>query len=157
MDMPDVDPRGQRFAAALTSLVLSVALVLSSGWLVAGQAAVFAIGVLAGPHRSPYALLFRALIRPRIGPPRELEPAAPPRFAQGVGLGFALLGATGYLAGWTVLGAAATGFALGAAFLNATVGLCLGCEVYLLGRRALATVLSYRKPANSPLVPKEIR
>jgi hypothetical protein len=155
--MPDIDPRGQRFAAALTSLVLSIALVLSSGRLVAVQAAVFAIGALAGPHRSPYALLFRVLIRPRIGPPRELEPAAPPRFAQGVGLGFALLGATGYLAGWTVVGTVATGFALGAAFLNATVGLCLGCEVYLLARRALATVLSYRKLANSPLVPKEIR
>ena len=155
--MPEIDPRGQRFAAALTSLVLSIALVLGSGWLLAAQAGVFAIGVLAGPHRSPYALLFRVLIRPRIGPPRELEPAAPPRFAQGVGLGFALLGAIGYLTGWTVLGTVATAIALGAAFLNATVGLCLGCEVYLLGRRALATVLSYRKPANSPLIPKEIR
>lgn len=155
--MPEIDPRGQRFAAALTSLVLSVALVLSSGWLVAVQAAVFAVGVLAGPHRGPYALLYRALIRPRIGPPRQLEPAAPPRFAQGVGLGFALLGAIGYLAGWTLLGTIATGFALGAAFLNATVGLCLGCEIYLLGRRALATILSDRKLANSPLVPKEIR
>ncbi|HKA67888.1 MAG TPA: DUF4395 domain-containing protein [Actinomycetes bacterium] len=155
--MPDIDPRGQRFAAALTSLVLAVALVINSGWLIAAQAAVFAIGVLAGPHRSPYALLYRALVRPRIGPPAELESAAPPRFAQGVGLGFALLGATGYLAGWTVLGTVATGFALGAAFLNAAVGLCLGCEVYLLGRRALATVLSSRKLTNSRLVPKEIR
>jgi len=157
MDMPDIDPRGQRFAAALTSLVLAVALLLESGWLVAVQAAVFAIGAVAGPHRGPYALLFRALIRPRIGPPAELEPAAPPRFAQGVGLGFALLGAAGYLAGWALLGTVATGFALGAAFLNATVGLCLGCEVYLLGRRALATVLSYRKLTNSTLVPKELR
>lgn len=155
--MPDIDPRGQRFAAAVTSLVLAIALVLNSGWLVAAQAAVFAVGLLAGPHRTPYALLYRALIRPRIGPPAELEPAAPPRFAQGVGLGFALLGAVGYLAGWTVLGTVATGFALGAAILNATIGLCLGCEVYLLGRRALVTVLSHRKLTNSPLVPKEIR
>lgn len=155
--MPHIDPRGQRFAAALTSLVLAVALILGSGWLVAAQAAVFAIAVLAGPHRGPYALLFRTLIRPRIGAPRELEPAAPPRFAQGVGLGFALVGAAGYLAGWTAVGTVATGFAIGAAFLNATVGLCLGCELYLLGRRALATVLSYRKLANSRLVPKEIQ
>ena len=155
--MPDIDPRGQRFAAALTAVVLALALLLGSGWLVAAQAVMFSVGVLAGPHRSPYALLFRTLVRPRLGPPRELEPAAPPRFAQGVGLGFALVGALGYLAGWTALGTVATAFALGAAFLNASVGLCLGCEVYLLGRRALAGLLSHPKLVSSQPVLKEIR
>ena len=148
--MPDIDPRGQRFAAALTSIVLAAALVFGNGWLVAAQALIFAISVLAGPHRSPYAVLFRTFVRPRLGPPRELEPAAPPRFAQGVGLGFALVGAAGYLSGLSTVGVIATGFALGAAFLNATVGLCVGCEVYLLGRRALAALLSYRpQPVDS--------
>jgi hypothetical protein len=38
----------------------------------------------------------------------------------------------------------ATAFALGAAFLNAAFGYCLGCEVYLIGRRILPT-LNQRK------------
>lgn len=142
--MPDIDPRGQRFAAALTTAVLAAGLVLANGWLLTAQAVVFAVGVVAGPHRTPYAQLFRNLVRPRLGPPGTLEPAAPPRFAQGVGLVFALVGAIGYLFGANTLGAVATSFALGAAFLNAAFGICVGCEVYLLGRRALARTLSYR-------------
>ena len=67
-----------------------------------------------------------------LGPPREREDAAPVRFAQGVGLAFALVAALGYLAGAPVVGLVAAGFALAAAFLNAAFGLCLGCEAYLL-------------------------
>ena len=74
-------------------------------------------------------------MRPRLGPPAELEDAAPPRFAQAVGLGFAVVALVGYGAGLDLLGAIATGFALAAAFLNAVFGFCLGCEVYLLLQR----------------------
>ena len=130
-----IDPRGPRFAATLTSVVLAVALITSSGWLLAAQAVVFALGAFAGLGRSPYGWLFRTLVRPRLRPPTELEAAAPPRFAQGVGLGFAVVGTLGYLTGTTWLGMAATGLALAAAFLNAAFGYCLGCEVYLLFRR----------------------
>ena len=84
-----------------------------------------------GLRFSPWGAVFRRVIRPRIGPPAETEDEAPPRFAQGVGLVFAAIGTTGYLAGVPVLGAVATGCALVAALLNATVGLCLGCEMYL--------------------------
>jgi Domain of unknown function (DUF4395) len=80
-------------------------------------------------------LLYRQLIRPRLGPPGELEPEAPPRFAQGVGLCFALAGAAGYATGLTWLGMAATAAALAAAFLNGVFGFCLGCEMYVLIRR----------------------
>jgi hypothetical protein len=134
---PQVDVRAPRFAAALTSVVLALALLTSSGWLVAAQAVVFAIGAFAGLRVSPYGVLFRVLVAPRIGPAREREPEAPPRFAQLVGLLFAVVGATGYLLGAPVLGAVATGFALVAALLNATTGFCLGCELYLIARRAL--------------------
>ncbi|QKW32041.1 DUF4395 domain-containing protein [Nocardiopsis flavescens] len=133
-----VDPRGQRFAAALTTLVLAAALAFAQPWVLGLQAAVFAVGVLAGVRYSPYALLFSAVVRPRIGPPSETEDARPPRFAQGVGLAFAALGLTGYLVGPEWLGAAATALALTAAFLNAAFGLCAGCEVFLLGRRLAA-------------------
>jgi uncharacterized protein DUF4395 len=134
-----VDPRGQRFGAAVTSVVLVAVLVTGSEWVLAAQAVVFAVGVIFGLRYAPYGFLYKALVRPRIGPPKELEDEAPPRFAQGVGLGFALLGVIGYGAGIPWLGIAATAFALAAAFLNAVFGLCLGCEMYLLIRRVIPT------------------
>ena len=133
----EIDVRGPRFAAWVTAVVLAVALVLGSGTLVAVQAAVFAIGAFAGLRYAPYGVLFRLLVAPRLGPVREREPEAPPRFAQLVGLLFALVGVAGYLAGAPVVGAVATGFALVAALLNAATGFCLGCELYLIARRAL--------------------
>ena len=132
-----VDVRGPRFAAGVTAAVLAVALVTGSGWLVAVQALVFAVGAFAGLRYSPYGVLFRMLVAPRLGPVREREPEGPPRFAQLVGLIFAVVGAAGYLLGAPVLGAVATGFALVAALLNAATGFCLGCELYLIVRRAL--------------------
>jgi hypothetical protein len=134
---PLIDVRAPRFAAALTSVVLAVALLTGSGWLVAAQALVFAVGALAGLRASPYGLLFRTLVAPRLGPVREREPEAPPRFAQLVGLLFTVVGAAGYLLGVPALGAVATGFALVAALLNAATGFCLGCELYLTARRVL--------------------
>jgi len=137
-----IDPRGPRVAATLTSVVLALVLVTAPGTLatvlLAAQAAVFAVGALAGIQHTPYAWLFRTQLRPRLGAPGELEDAAPPRFAQAVGLGFALVGLIGLLTGATTLGLVAVGFALAAALLNAATGFCLGCEVYLLTRRVSA-------------------
>ena len=126
-----VDPRGPRFGAAVTTVVLAIVLVTGSGWLLAAQALVFAAGAIGGLRLAPYGLLFRVLVRPRLAPPQQLEAEAPPRFAQAVGLVFALVGTVGYLTGVTALGVVATAFALGAAFLNAAFDICLGCEVHL--------------------------
>ena len=135
-----IDPRGPRVAATLTSVVLALVLLTAPGTfatvLLAAQAAVFTIGAVAGVQHTPYAWLFRTQLRPRLGAPGELEDAAPPRFAQAVGLGFALVGLIGLLTGVTTLGLVAVGFALAAALLNAAVGFCLGCEIYLLAKRA---------------------
>jgi len=131
----EIDPRGPRFAALITTVVLAVVLVTGSAWLLAAQAVVFAVGAAFGLRYSPYGLLYRKLVRPRLGPPAELEPEAPPRFAQAVGLVFAVTGVAGYAAGLTWLGMAATAAALAAAFLNAVFGFCLGCEMYVLIRR----------------------
>ena len=137
-----IDPRGPRFTAAVTAVVLAVVLVAApSGFataLLGVQAALFAAGAAFGVQRTPLAWVFRTAIRPRLAPPSELEDAAPPRFAQGVGLAFALVGFVGFLAGLDLLGLIATGFALVAALLNAVFGLCLGCEMYLLIRRVAA-------------------
>ncbi|MEV6348825.1 DUF4395 domain-containing protein [Actinoplanes sp. NPDC051851] len=126
----ELDPRGQRFAAAMTSAVIALVLITGSGWLALAQAVVFAITAYR-PQWGPYALVFRAVILPRVGRPAETEPAAPVRFAQLVGFGFLSVSAGGYLAGAETTGLLAAAFGLLAAFLNAAFGLCLGCEAYL--------------------------
>jgi hypothetical protein len=131
----EIDPRGPRFGALITMVVFAVVLVTGSAWLLGAQALFFAIGTLFGLPRSPYGLVYRWLIRPRLGPPRELESAMPPRFAQGLGLVISIVGVIGYAVGVTPLGMAAAAAGLVAAFLNGIFGLCLGCEMYLLIRR----------------------
>ncbi|RCG31738.1 DUF4395 domain-containing protein [Sphaerisporangium album] len=132
--MQQVDPRSTRFAAAVTTLILALVLLTGNVWLLLAQAVVFALGLAGAP---PYGLLFRRLVRPRLGPPAEMEDAAPPRFAQGVGLIFALAGVAGFAAQITPLALGATAAALLAAFLNAAFGYCLGCEMYLIIRRLM--------------------
>jgi Domain of unknown function (DUF4395) len=129
-----LDVRGPRFAAAVTTLVLIAVLITGNGWLALAQALVFALGALSARY-APYGLLFRTVVAPRLGPPRAFEPAEPVRFAQGVGFAFLAIASVAYLSGSTVIGIVATSFALAAAFLNAAFGLCLGCEAYLLIRR----------------------
>jgi hypothetical protein len=133
----ELDPRGQRFAAAVTSVVLIVVLATGWGWLAVAQAVVFAI-TAADPRRGPYGMIFRALVLPRIGPPAEREPAAPVRFAQLVGFVFLSASAIGYLAGSAPVGIVFASFGLLAAFLNAAFGLCVGCELYLASKRLAA-------------------
>jgi Domain of unknown function (DUF4395) len=133
----DIDPRGPRFGAVITTVVLAVVLLTSSAWLLGVQLAVFAIGALAGLRYAPYGVLYRHLVRPRLGPPARTEPEAPPRFSQGVGMVFAAGGVIGYALGATTVGVVLTAFALFAAFLNAAFDFCLGCQVYLFIQRNL--------------------
>ena len=131
----DIDPRGPRFGALITTAVFVAVLITSSVWLLAAQALVFAVGAIFGLKYAPYGLIYRYLVRPRLGPPKELEAEAPPRFAQGVGLVTAAVGVVGYASGAIGLGIAATALGLVAAFLNGAFGICLGCEFYLFIRR----------------------
>ena len=136
---PGIDPRGPRFGAAITSVLLVITVLLGSGpaatALLTVIALLFVLGVARGVQGTLQGLAFRAWVRPRLAPPPELEDPRPPRFAQLVGLlvvGIGLLlAALGVPAGVPV----AAAVALVAAFLNAAFGLCLGCEMYLLRRR----------------------
>ena len=139
-----IDPRGPRFGAAITTVVLIVVLATGWGWLLAAQAVVFALSAFSDLRLSPYGAIYKRLVRPRLAPPAELENPAPPVFAQFVGLGFAVVGSFAYLAGWDVLAIVFAAFALVAAFLNAAFDFCLGCEVYLLMHRAAPR----RRPAD---------
>jgi Domain of unknown function (DUF4395) len=133
----DIDPRGPRFGAVITSIVLAVVLITGSAWLLGAQLLVFAIGAVFGLRYAPYGIVYRRLVRPRLGPPARTEPEAPPRFSQGVGLVFAAGGVLSYALGATVAGIAFTALALIAAFLNAAFDFCLGCQVYLFIQRNL--------------------
>ena len=129
--VPLIDARGPRYSAALTTIVLSAALITESNLIIGFQFAVFLSAVLFGLRRSIYGLLYRNLIQPRLSGPVPSEYESAPRFAQLIGALFALTALIGGLAGNSALFLIATGFALSAAFLNAAFGFCLGCQIYL--------------------------
>ncbi len=137
-----LDPRGPRFTAGVTLVLFAVVLLTAPSTtatvLVAIQTVFFAIGAGLGVQHTPTAYVFRSLIRPRLSAPSHLEDPEPPRFAQAVGLLFSITALVGLLAGATLVGQIAAGFAFAAAFLNAVFGYCLGCELYLVIKRISA-------------------
>jgi hypothetical protein len=131
-----IDARGPRWSALITTFVLAIALITSSVWLIAFQAVVFAIGALRGPQFTPYAYIFKKIVKPRLKSEVTLEDVRPPQFSQAVGLTFALVAIIGSATGASGVFTVAVGFALAAAFLNAAFNFCLGCQMYLLILRA---------------------
>jgi len=138
-----IDPRGPRFGAGITAVLLLVVIGLSLGGLIvpaliifAAQTLLFAWGAFAGIQRHPYGLLFKRLVRPRLKPPAELEDPVPPTFAQGVGFFITAIGVILTLLGLTLALPIAAALAFIAAFLNSVFGYCLGCQIYLLLVRA---------------------
>jgi hypothetical protein len=128
----EIDARGPRFSAALTTVVLALALVTGWVWLATLQAVVFAIGAIKGPQFTPYAFIYRALIKPRLKSPLRTEDVRPPQFAQSIDLLFALVALAGAATGTSAVFTVAVAAALAAAFLNAAFDFCLGCQVYLI-------------------------
>ena len=136
-----IDPRGPRFTAGVTAVLLIVALLvppLPATVLVVVQTLFFLLGAVRGVQHTPTSWVFRRLVRPRLGTPDHLEDPRPPRFAQAVGLAFGVVALVGYLTGAVVLGEVAVGLALVAALLNSLAGFCLGCEIYLFVARLRA-------------------
>jgi len=137
LDTPEVqkiyiDARGPRFAATITATVLAIALVTQNVWVLLAQGLVFLIGAVRGPQFTPYGLIFKNFVKPRLNKVAPTEDVRPPKFAQAVGFIFALVGVIGAFAGVDLVFTIATGFALAAAFLNSAFNYCLGCEMYLL-------------------------
>jgi hypothetical protein len=120
-----IDARGPRFSAAITTAVLAIALATSNLWVILAQAIVFAIGAFRGPQFTPYALIFKNIVKPRLKSAVVTEDVRPPQFAQ-----------SGSITGISGLFVVAVSFALAAAFLNAAFNFCLGCEMYVLLLRA---------------------
>ena len=140
LDTPEVnkiyiDARGPRFAATITATVLAIALVTQNKWVLLAQGLIFLIGAVRGRQFTPYGLIFKNVVKPRLSKVAPTEDVRPPKFAQAVGFIFALVGTIGAFAGADLVFTIATGFALAAAFLNSAFNYCLGCEMYLLGLR----------------------
>jgi hypothetical protein len=138
-----VDPRQPRFGQAITGILLLLGYLLDWPLVIPVLAAVLAGSSLLGARANPYAYLFRAFKRlAGLGPPRELEEAAPPRFAGTLGFLFLTTATIAYFAfgaplldGWLAWGPALLVSAL--ALLAAVTGLCVGCELYVLARRVI--------------------
>jgi hypothetical protein len=127
-----IDARGPRFSATITTIVLATALVTHNVWILVVQGLVFLIGATRGPQFTPYGFLFKNIVKPRLKKIAPTEDVRPPKFAQSVGLVFALVGIFGAVVDRSLIFTVATGFALAAAFLNAAFNYCLGCEMYLI-------------------------
>jgi uncharacterized protein DUF4395 len=137
MSAATLDPRGVRFTAGVTSVILALGLVTTSWRVLAAQMVLFGMCAFLGMRLNPWGYVYRQAVQPRLAPidPAEREDVAPVRFSQGVGFVFALVATVGYAAEWTTLGIVSNAFALVAALLNAVFGYCLGCQMYLLLRR----------------------
>ena len=135
-----IDPRGPRFGASITAVLLLVTVFLGLGDTSARNAgfvlliilaALFAVGAIFGNSKHPYSFIFKKFVRPRLAAPTELEDPRPPQFAQAVGLFVVSVGIILHLAGLTYGVAIAASAAFIAAFLNAAFAYCLGCQMYL--------------------------
>ena len=134
-----IDPRGPRFGASITSVLLLVTVFLgldgatvdAAFYLLIAITILFAIGAVFGLGKHPYGIIFKKFVRPRLAAPTELEDPRPPKFAQAVGLFVASVGIVLHLVGVEFGVAYAAGAAFIAAFLNAAFAYCLGCQMYL--------------------------
>lgn len=150
-----IDPRGPRFAAAITAVLTLVATFLGligtapaaasaslaqriadPAFLLSVVIALLFLWSALSPCTAPWGALFRSAVQPRLTPPAELEDPRPPRFSQVVGLVVVGVGLVLHLLGvpWALPIATAAAFL--AAFLNAAFAFCLGCQLYLLLQRA---------------------
>ena len=135
-----IDPRGPRFGAAITTVVVAVALVTlpstTATVLIAVQLVAHALGAFVGLSAQPYGILYRKLVQPRLAKPTELEDEAPPKFAQLVGFIFAVAALIALVLDQTAQIIVA--LHLAASFLNAAFNFCLGCQMYLIGKRIIS-------------------
>jgi hypothetical protein len=127
-----IDPRGHRFGAGVSAILLILAFLTGTEWLVAlillsiGSSAAF------GLKYSIYGAIWRRVAKALALPKVEPEHEYPPRFAQVLGSVALLLALLSFGLGIVTLG---WFFTLAVAALQsvlAATGYCLGCRLYFL-------------------------
>ncbi len=128
-----IDPRGQRFGAGASVVILVIAFATGWFWLAALVGLNLIVASLFGtrlflPGRV-WPIVRSAL---KLGPPTEPEHEYPPRFAQALGGIFIALGTLLYVAGLTAGGWLLVGAVAALQTLLAVTGYCVGCKLYFL-------------------------
>jgi hypothetical protein len=127
-----IDPRGHRFGAGFSAVLLVTAFITNSPWLVALVLVSIGVSGAFGLRYSIYGAIWRRIVRiARLGP-TEPEHEYPPRFAQVLGSTALILSLIAFVLGAPVLGWV---FALAVAGLQTVLGVtgyCLGCRLYFL-------------------------
>jgi hypothetical protein len=134
-----IDPRGPRFGAAITAVLMVLVIYLSLAaetvnlalGIMIFSVTMFVFGTALGPAKHPYSYIYKFLVRPALKPPTALENATPVHFAQFVGLLVIGTGFVLHLVGVAYALPVAAAAAFTAAFLNAIFAYCLGCQMYL--------------------------
>jgi Domain of unknown function (DUF4395) len=127
-----IDPRGHRFGAGVSALILLAAFILDAPILVA--AALVSIGVSAafGLRWSIYGAVWRRIVRVLSLPPTTPEHEYPPRFAQTLGSVALVASLIGFGVGVAPIGWLLAFAVAGLQTLLAVTGYCLGCRLYFL-------------------------
>lgn len=132
-----IDARQPKLGQAISGTLLVVNFVIAPKTPVSIPvlAAVMGLASILGAKGNLYVYLFKAL-KPRFGPPKELEEPWPPRFANLLGFVFLTVGSVAFYAFDSTIVAWVLGLIVAAlALLAAITGLCVGCELYVIGRR----------------------
>ena len=143
MKIEQLDPRGPRFGAGISSILMLIVIYLSLdpasegiALSVMGFAVVmFTFGSVLGPARHPYSYLYKFTLRKFLKAPAYLEPATPVHFAQIIGLVITGLGLILGIFGIPYALPIAAAAAFMAAFVNAVFAYCIGCQMYLWFKR----------------------
>jgi len=127
-----IDPRGHRFGAGVSAVLLIVAFLTGTPWLVA--VVLLSIGVSAafGLRFSIYGAIWRRIARSLQLPKVEPEHEYPPRFAQTLGSTALILALVAFALGATTIGWGLTLAVAGLQTVLAVTGYCLGCRLYFL-------------------------
>lgn len=134
---PDpVNEVSARLVAAGVVLLCTATIALDLRWLVALIAYGFVARALTGPTLSPLGQLVTRVVTPVLPVEPRLVPGPPKRFAQGIGVAFSGSAVVLTLAGAWTAAQVVLGLLAAAAFLEAAVGLCLGCKAFALLMRA---------------------
>jgi hypothetical protein len=147
-----IDPRGHRFGAGLSALLLIASFVM--GWVPGVALALLSIGTSAafGLRYSIYGAIWRRIARAaRLGKV-EPEHEYPPRFAQTLGSVVLTVSLLAFVAGASTLGWVLALAVAGLQTLLAVTGYCLGCRMYFL-RWYVPSVVTrlWRRQASSTL------